>query len=203
MGEFIPPPSAVQLPPSPPRFPTPTSLEPFPPSPSPSTLPYEPSPSSSPTPSLRSPSPSPIPVIILDSDPPSPSNGDPSASSEFGETLEDFARDLPELEDSSDPEFPIDPSEHPSYNGTPESGYHNSLNYFLNQFPFLDLPIPEGAFCVGPGPVDHQELFNHITTTPSNSVIPWYLPGYQLSLGVPIQAFWKRFPPSTVRFEDS
>lgn len=89
------------------------------------------------------------PVITLD--PSSPST--PSETSEFGETLEDFARDLLDLEEDSN-DFPIDPS----HNGTPESGYQDSLNYFLNQFSFLDLPIPAGAFCVGPNPIDHQEL---------------------------------------------
>jgi len=81
---------------------------------------------------LRSPYPSPIPVITLDSDAPSPSNGNSSESSEFGEALEDFVN-LPELEeDSCDPEFPIDPPEHPNHNGTPEPAYHDPLKYFLN-----------------------------------------------------------------------
>jgi len=43
----------------------------------------------------------PIPVITLDSDPPSLSVHDHSNSSEIGEALEDFARDLPDLDEDS------------------------------------------------------------------------------------------------------
>lgn len=132
----------------------------------------------------------PIPVIILDSDPSSPSDhGDFSDSSEFGEALEDFARDLPDLEgDSRDFESPVDFAEQLNNNETPEPSNPDPLNYFPSQFPLLDFPIPEGAFCVGPGPVDHEELFNFLTT-PSDAIILWYLPDSRLPLGVPIQAF--------------
>jgi len=128
----------------------------------------------------------------------------PLQFSEFSEALENFARDLPDLEeDPHDFDSPPDsPSEHPHHNETPEPPHPDSLNYFLFQFPFFDLPIPEGTFCVGPGRVKHQDLLNLITTAPSDSVIPWYFPGYQLPLAVPVQALWRRFPPSTGRIEE-
>jgi len=128
----------------------------------------------------------------------------PHKSSEFGEALEDFARDLSDLEeDSHDSDFPADsPSEHPNRDESSEPPHPNPLNYFLSQFPLLDFPLPEGAFCVGPGPVDHEELLHYLTTAPSNSIIPWYLPGSRFPLGIPIQALWKKFPPSTIQFEN-
>jgi len=161
------------------------------------------SPVSSPK-SSRSPSPpvrertAPIPVITLDSDSPSPSVPDHSNSSEIGEALENFARDLSDLDEDSCNSKSSSNSADPSYlHETPEPIDPDPLNYFLSQFPLLDLPLPEGAFCVGPGPVDHEELLHYLTTAPS--IIPWYLPGSRFPLGVPIQALWKKFPPSTIQ----
>lgn len=93
-----------------------------------SILVFKPSSLSSLAPSLSS-------ILVITLDPSSSST--PSETSEFGEALEDFARDLPNLEEDSH-DFSIDP---PSHNGTPESGYQDSLNYFLNQFSFLDLQV--------------------------------------------------------------
>jgi len=91
-------------------------------------------------------------------------------------------------------EFPIDFEEQPHHNETPEPTDPYPLSYFLSQFLLFDFPIAEEAFCVGPGPVDH-ELINFLTTAPSDFIIPWYLPGSRLPLGVPVQVLWKKFPP--------
>lgn len=167
-----------------PRSPTPNLSEPSPSSPPPSILSLESSPSPSPVPLLAPPSPPQIPVITLDSDPPSPSIS--SESSEFLEDPEDFARDLSDVEENS----------HDSDSGS------ELLNYFISQFPLLESPIPEGSFCVGPGPVNHEDFRHYLSTASPDAIIPWFLPGSHLPLAVPIQALLKKFPPSTIQFDD-
>ncbi|KMQ85719.1 hypothetical protein RF55_15556 [Lasius niger] len=75
-------------------------------------------------------------------------------------------------------------------------------DWLLSQFPPLELPLPEGIFCVGPDDVDHEKLRRALIESPPDTLISWFIPGRRHPIGVPIQILWRKYPPSTVTLEE-
>lgn len=129
----------------------------------------------------RSESPTPS-IIILDDSPYSFSHNSEFLNQEdpFGELRDTISGD----ESPPSPIFPFNPEELASETGDasrpePEpEGYQQRLTkdqfrlWILNQFPPIHGPLPDGVFCIGPGPVDYEELRSALLEALPDSVIP-------------------------------
>lgn len=81
-----------------------------------------------------------------------------------------------------------------------ESNDSNQLREFiLSQFPSIDPPIPEDVYCIGPGSVNHEDLYAFLRQSSPNTV-SWFIPGREFPVDIPIKVL-EEIPPSTIFFE--